>query len=886
MDIPQNKDSGRSQAPSRGRGRGRGRGASNRGGQKARISKQTPQSSTPPANGESSSSAAENTASSNQKPNQPKNSRKQNPARRFNGSLTQSNTQTQAPLPIPVVETNGEEDIRTRLERELRTGQVECLICFEVVKTQDKTHSCNTCFSVHHLKCISEWAKASYSQPFKEGDAKHWRCPGCQTKSFKIPREYRCFCNRQRDPRPGKLAVPHSCGQSCSRKRQHCKHPCPLPCHPGPCMDCQSPIYVKCHCNKTTTPVKCSYAARDPESGKVLSISCGDMCGRKLGCGQHKCQAPCHPGPCSPCLEVEKSKCYCGKESAEKPCGTRGYLGKQSCHSKDEFYVALWECSNTCGDFFDCKVHQCQELCHPPSRQALTCPLSPSVVTHCPCGKHLLNDLPNGQRSSCQDEIRSCGETCQKQHKTCDHACEAQCHTDDCPPCQVSITTICRCGASKVTRQCHEVQREGDEVLCERVCHSLRLCGKHECMKRCCPLREFEDRRGKRKALLETHIAVPDEVMRMWHTCELVCGKTLSCGVHKCMESDHKGKCGPCLNASFDELTCSCGNTTLEPPIPCGTQVHCSYPCNRPPAPCGHPRPAHTCHDDAVGCPPCPFLTTRTCQCGRSTIPNVRCSQETVRCGRVCDKVLDCGHRCKKPCHTGECRADGEQCQAVCGRLRALCAHIDTSPCHGASLCDESNACQTVVIATCKCGTQKSKVCCGASISNPHSKQDDYLECRSSCVTAERNSRLARALGITDSYKRKHDTHYTADMVQFALVNYGFVGGIQKAYNDFLASQDRALQLPLMNKSRTQFCVAYAEAYGFDTQLFQETLTIRRKIGSHLPSQLITSVVDESKQKNNGVVELRKSVAPTPQLSRQTSVTSSTHQSDDWEEIS
>ncbi|TIB37961.1 hypothetical protein E3P86_01947 [Wallemia ichthyophaga] len=873
MDIPQNSDSSRPQASSRGR-RGRGRGGRNRGNQKAHITKQTAQATqamqtTPPTNGETSTN-------SNQ-PDKSKQTRNSKPNRRFNGSLTQFNSESQSPLPIPIVETTGEEDLRTRLERELKTGKVECLICFEVVKTYDKTHSCNTCFNVYHLKCISEWARASYNQPFKEGEAKHWRCPGCQTKSTKIPREYRCFCRRQRDPKPGKLAVPHSCGQSCSQRRLHCKHPCPLPCHPGPCMDCQTPIY-------------CSYATRNPESGKVLAMSCANVCGKALDCGQHSCKAPCHPGPCSPCLEVEKSKCYCDKESSVKPCGTRGYLGKQSCYSKDEFYIALWECSNVCGEFYDCNVHQCQQLCHPPSRQSLICPLSPSVITHCPCGKHPLKDLPDGARKSCQESIASCGRMCGKQQRTCNHACKAQCHTGDCPPCQVDMTTICRCGASKVTRKCHEVQHEGDQVLCERVCHSLRLCGKHECLKRCCPLREFEDRRGKRKAVLDSHVAVPDEVMQMWHTCEIICGKTLSCGRHKCMEPDHKGKCGPCLNASFDELTCSCGSTTLEPPIPCGMQVHCSYPCNRPPSSCGHPRPAHTCHGDDVGCPPCPFLTTRTCQCGRSKIPNVRCSQETVRCGRVCDKVLDCGHKCKKPCHTGECRSGLEKCQSVCGRLRSICAHIDTSTCHGTSPCDESVSCQAAVTVTCKCGTQKAKVCCGASECTSHSKQDDYLECKNSCVTAERNSRLARALGINDTYKRKHDTNYTSEVLQFTHINYGFVSGIQKAFNEFLDSQDRALQLPLMNKSRTQFCLSYADAYGFDSEVFQDLLTVRRKIGSHLPSQLITAVVDESKQKNSGVVEFRKSATssatPTPQLSRQGSGVSTAQQSDDWEEIS
>lgn len=133
MDIPQNSDSSRPQASSRGR-RGRGRGGRNRGNQKAHITKQTAQATqatqtTPPTNGETSTN-------SNQ-PDKSKQTRNSKPNRRFNGSLTQFNSESQSPLPIPIVETTGEEDLRTRLERELKTGKVECLICFEVVKTYD-----------------------------------------------------------------------------------------------------------------------------------------------------------------------------------------------------------------------------------------------------------------------------------------------------------------------------------------------------------------------------------------------------------------------------------------------------------------------------------------------------------------------------------------------------------------------------------------------------------------------------------------------------------------------------------------------------------------------------------------------------------------------------
>ena len=54
-----------------------------------------------------------------------------------------------------------------------------------------------------------------------------------------------------------------------------------------------------------------------------------------------------------------------------------------------------------------------------------------------------------------------------------------------CPPCSVEITLPCRCGESKVTRQCwvrKKEEAEGlSEIRCERVCRALRTCSKHQC---------------------------------------------------------------------------------------------------------------------------------------------------------------------------------------------------------------------------------------------------------------------------------------------------------------------------------------------------------------------------------------------------------------------
>jgi transcriptional repressor NF-X1 len=49
------------------------------------------------------------------------------------------------------------------------------------------------------------------------------------------------------------------------------------------------------------------------------------------------------------------------------------------------------------------------------------------------------------------------------------------------------------------------------------------------------------------------------------HVCPLTCGKLLGCGLHTCPKPDHKGACGRCLQASYDEV--SDGGAEGTPPL-------------------------------------------------------------------------------------------------------------------------------------------------------------------------------------------------------------------------------------------------------------------------------------------------------------------------------
>jgi hypothetical protein len=105
---------------------------------------------------------------------------------------------------------------------------------------------------------------------------------------------------------------------------------------------------------------------------------------------------------------------------------------------------------------------------------------------------------------------------------------------------------------------------------------------------------------------------------------------------------------------SLEALHCTCGRTTIEPPVPCGAPIPtCSHLCSIA-RPCGHPQAAwHTCH---VGpCPPCTHSTDRPCAGGHE-IKHIPCHIQEVVCTRKCGKLLPCGtHTCEKVCHYGPC---------------------------------------------------------------------------------------------------------------------------------------------------------------------------------------------------------------------------------------
>ncbi|KAI7868643.1 hypothetical protein BDF14DRAFT_542544 [Spinellus fusiger] len=718
------------------------------------------------------------------------------------------------------------DDLASGLAYELKTSKYECMVCWDVVRPAHATWTCDCCWAVFHIHCVQTWATKSLQDLSTNKMITSWRCPGCQYTRTGVPKDYLCFCGKQRNPELNKYLTPHSCGQLCKKSRL-CPHPCVLPCHPGPCSPCTAmgPL-LTCFCGRHSRQTRCA-----DTDYSVQGYQCEEVCGEVLGCEKHKCKDMCHSGLCSPCTVEEVQLCYCGRHERTSRCGSGKAIEIKG-------HVGHYSCGDVCDSTYACGYHRCEATCHPCESTPMKCPYDPSVVSTCPCGAEKIEVFGTHQRTRCTDPMPSCGRLCPKQ-LPCGHPCQQTCHTRTCPPCKETVQVACRCQSTASTATCASVSEAegGDVPECSSVCRSMRQCGRHPCGIVCCPLAKSKGGKKKRQGGSDTA-----------HECPLVCGRVLSCGKHPCQERCHKGRCPPCMEANFDEVTCHCQRTRLEPPIRCGTQLPlCPYPCQRPAA-CGHMRLLqHNCHPDEEPCPPCSILTTRTCVCGKTDLKSVPCYREFPRCGRLCDGLLECGkHRCIKTCHNGPCLTDSEVCQQMCDGIRS-CGHPCKGKCHPGA-CLESDPCSVRIRTSCECGQHVAEMPCRAT--GESSGSQHVLPCDALCAKVQRNRKLAMALDIqrdeaADTLSMDDLGYYDATLREFYRDHVSWCVQVEKMLIEFCTSPRQTLHCKPMRSPLRQFIHRYAIHFHFTTEAVdhepKRSVIVRKTAGqSRVPPLLLS----------------------------------------------
>ncbi len=721
-------------------------------------------------------------------------------------------------------------DIATRTHEDILNGLYECPICTSEVLRNSRVWSCKTCWTVFHLTCISTWAKNDGSTHIQHRYAedelpqpRQWRCPGCNLPKDTLPTLYTCWCEKEADPRSISGLPPHSCGQTCGKQRllpKECPHPCELLCHAGPCPPCThlGPIQ-SCFCGKKSTSRRCV------DTDYVSGWSCGEVCGDPMPCGEHTCQRPCHEGLCGACETKIDCCCYCGNAKKSLVCYEKGenkesrMLQEADGVTRVVEWTGSFECGTKCQRPFDCGKHSCDRFCHSRDIGVPHCPLSPDVVSHCPCGKTPLSELLQTSRQSCEDPIPNCDKECLKQ-LACGHACQQICHANACMPCSMIVTVACRCGRVQSRSLCH--QGEEAQPQCLRTCKATLNCGRHECGERCCPgERKAADRQATKRKLRPLGASrVIDEGFEAEHICTRQCGRPLKCGNHICRELCHKGPCGSCREAIFEDFSCRCGKTVIQPPLPCGTvPPKCRFECERPKS-CGHPRVPHNCHGDEDTCPKCPFLAMKPCMCGKKALKNQPCWLSDVRCGEACGQKLRCGsHFCRNLCHRpGECEDADRPCQQSCGKAKKICGHPCEEPCHAPSACHEDKPCQNKMLVTCSCQHLKQEFKCAASKTSDGNFKK-MLDCNGECARLERNRQLALALNIDPEAHKDDHIPYSNETLKLFRENTKWAQTQERQFRVFAADESqKRLRFKPMPSNQRAFLHALSDDFGFDSE--------------------------------------------------------------------
>ncbi|CAO3679158.1 unnamed protein product [Umbelopsis vinacea] len=322
------------------------------------------------------------------------------------------------------------------------------------------------------------------------------------------------------------------------------------------------------------------------------------------------------------------------------------------------------------------------------------------------------------------------------------------------------------------------------------------------------------------------------------------------------------------MEADWNEISCHCGRTKLEPPIRCGTTLPpCPAPCVRPSS-CGHVRLLnHNCHPDEEPCPPCSVLIERRCMCGKSLLKNIPCFRDAPSCGTVCASPLPCGHLCRRICHKDPCLADTEQCKQMCGKIRK-CGHACEEKCHALEKCPEEKKCPAKVIATCECGLQKLEVACNATASSSGSKR--VLACNDYCARADRNRKLAVALEINRPINPDEAelVDYPDDTRAFYVSNPTWCRGIVAQLNEFVQdakkrhSHFKPMKIP-QRKFIHEMCEVYRlKSEGIDPEPYRSVVVSKSQGEGHIPKNPISVAAYQKRKAPGSLANITSSIPP------------------------
>ena len=443
--------------------------------------------------------------------------------------------------------------------------QENCIICLEIIKNLQKIWYCLNCNITTHSLCAISWQKKLLSKK------KKFNCPHC-LKNYENTKNF-CFCKKTENPLYNKNLEKNSCGEICDKKKK-CNHKCEKICHIGNCfLRCEKKSYFYCFCKKKLFFEKCE---------EITKKNCGEICNKILNCKNHRCERICHIGDCEKCDEKKDIFCFCGKYfeimncgeilSCDEICGKKlkcgNHLCKKKCHlgnceecpnkiKKDEkcdcgkmlikkilnrerknCLEKKPNCKKKCGNILECG-DKCEKICHLDK-----CRCYIKKIKKCNCGLKT-------EKLFCYEKIKNCENIC-KIKKTCkSHICLKKC-----------------CSKNKHDHKCYEI------------CKKIKNCKKHNCFQnchkgKCDPCDVFLSHPifcNCKNKKIEPPLICGTEIEK----CYKKCNKEIFCG-HKCYYYCHFGNCPKC--EEILDKPCNCGKT-IKKDIKCSKIPKCRLYCD------------------------------------------------------------------------------------------------------------------------------------------------------------------------------------------------------------------------------------------------------------------------------------------------------------------
>lgn len=271
----------------------------------------------------------------------------------------------------------------------------------------------------------------------------------------------------------------------------------------------------------------------------------------------------------------------------------------------------------------------------------------------------------------------SCGETCGRSRGPfCSHRCTERCHPGPCPPCERRRVIYCYCDRGEKERAA-----DGENTALATIRSNESDNQSSDASQKPLPSMGWGATNvGSMAPSPHRRVVACDSTLQHF-SCELPCGRLLSCGTHYCTQACHEDHSPGTTTSGGGGSVADGGKHHRCPPCMHWEEVSCY---------CGKEKKWMSCEEirSAAAVAAASSISPQkprqeTCNSGSGGVSSVD-SPGAYSCHSMCGRRKACGrHRCAAPCHPGACapcqRSPSMQLYCPCGKVRLSTLYHDVT---------------------------------------------------------------------------------------------------------------------------------------------------------------------------------------------------------------